>query len=69
MEDSPKQLVRALTKRYSLNQGAIVAELKKLGVKTSQPTISRVGRGHEKISFQLARGLARLHERISQPNS
>ena len=65
----PKQLVRDLTKRYSLTQAAIVEELKKLGVRTSQPTISRVGNGHEDISHKLASGLARLHERVSQLNS
>lgn len=68
VDRTPKQLVRDLTEHYS-SQNAIVKELKKLGVRTSQPTISRVGRGHEKISFVLVRGLARLHERAIQPNS
>ena len=68
IEKSPKQLVRDLTKRYA-SQEAIVEELRKLGVHTSQPTISRVSRGHEKVSFDLVRGLARLHERALQPNS
>lgn len=68
VDRTPRQLVRDLTKHYP-SQSAIVEELKKLGVRTSQPTISRVGRGHEKISFNLVRGLARLHERVVQPNS
>lgn len=66
VDRSPKQLVRDLAKHYA-SQSAIVEELKKLGVRTSQPTISRVGRGHDKISFRLVRGLARLHERVTQP--
>lgn len=68
VEKTPKQLVRDLTKHYA-SQAAVVEELKKLGVRTSQPTISRVGRGYDKVSFLLFRGLARLHERAIQPNS
>lgn len=67
-EKTPKQLVRDLTRHYA-SQEAIVQELRKLGVRTSQPTISRVSRGHDRISFDLGRGLARLHERALQPNS
>lgn len=68
VDKTPKQLVRDLALHYE-TQDAIVKELRKLGVRTSQPTISRVARGHDKVSFRLVRGLARLHELAIQPNS
>jgi len=50
-----------------MSESKIVAELAKLGVKTSQPTINRLSRGEaRRSSFDLAVGLDQLHEQLSQ---
>jgi hypothetical protein len=67
--DSPKRVVRELLKHPEMTQTRLVKELRAIGVKTSQPTISRIHDGHEKISFHLARGLSLLRERLSQPSA
>lgn len=70
MPSTPKRLVRELISRHAMSQTAIAQELRRDGFEVSQPTISRIARGYEKISFDVFRGLVRLHERVSQqPNS
>ena len=65
--EKPETLVRRLKRRHKMTQSQIVDELAKLGVKTSQPTISRLARGKaRRPTFDLAAGLDRLHEQISQ---
>lgn len=65
--EKPEVLVRRLKRRHKMSESKIVAELAKLGVKTSQPTINRLSRGEaRRSSFDLAVGLDRLHEQLSQ---
>lgn len=63
---SPKRLVRDLIARHAMSQTDIAEQMRRDGFEVSQPTISRISRGHEKISLDVFRGLVRLHERISQ---
>jgi arginine repressor len=66
---SPKRLVRDLIKRHRMSQTEITEALREDGIEVSQPTISRIANGREDIRLDLYRGLARLHERVSQPAS
>lgn len=65
--EKPEVLVRRLKRRHKMSESEIVAELAKLGVKTSQPTINRLSRGEvRRWSFDLAVGLDQLHQQLSQ---
>lgn len=65
--DHPHVVVRQLLSRPDMTENKIVRGLKKLGVRTSQPTINRIKhRPKHPTSFELARGLHRLREQIAQ---
>jgi hypothetical protein len=65
--EKPEVLVRRLKRRHKMSESKIVAELAKLGVKTSQPTLNRLSHGKaRRPSFDLAVGLDRLHEQLTQ---
>lgn len=63
--DNPETVVDQLINRHNLNEPQIVKRLRKLGVKTSQPTINRIKNGKaRRTTFELAQGLNRLKDEL-----